>query len=52
MMREVAEMLYEFEEPFIVDHTRFVQAFGNYATPLHEAISAKVEWFRKHVRRN
>jgi nucleoside-diphosphate-sugar epimerase len=49
MMREVAEMLYEFEEPFIVDHTRFVQAFGNDATPLQEAISATVEWFRKYT---
>ena len=50
MMREVAEMLYEFEEPFIVDHTRFVQAFGNHATPLQEAISATVEWFRTSAR--
>lgn len=50
MMREVAEMLYEFEEPFIVDHTRFVQAFGNHATPPQEAISATVEWFRTYAR--
>jgi nucleoside-diphosphate-sugar epimerase len=49
MMREVAEMLYEFEEPFIVDDTRFVQSFGNNATPLHDAISATVEWFRKYT---
>ncbi|HXX76930.1 MAG TPA: SDR family oxidoreductase [Ktedonobacteraceae bacterium] len=48
MMREVAEMLYEFEEPFIVDHTRFVQAFGNNATPLHDAIAVTVEWFRMY----
>jgi nucleoside-diphosphate-sugar epimerase len=52
MMREVAEMLYEFEEPFIVDHTRFVRAFGNYATPLHESISATVEWFRAYAHKN
>jgi nucleoside-diphosphate-sugar epimerase len=48
-LREVTEMLYEFEEPFIVDHTRFVQVFGNEATPLEEAISATVEWFRKYA---
>lgn len=47
LMREVAEMLYEFEEPFIVDHSRFEQAFGNHATPLREAIYTTVEWFRK-----
>ena len=49
MMREVAEMLYEFEEPFIVDGTRFVHSFGNTTTPLHDAISATVEWFRKYT---
>jgi hypothetical protein len=49
MLREVTEMLYEFEEPFIVEHTRFVQAFGNIATPLHNAILATVEWFRKYT---
>ena len=48
MMREVAEMLYEFEEPFIVDHSRFERTFGNHATPLQEAIHTTVEWFRKY----
>jgi nucleoside-diphosphate-sugar epimerase len=45
MMRELAEMLYEFEEPFIVDNTRFVKAFGDIATPLPEAIRCTAEWF-------
>lgn len=48
MLREVAEMLYEFEEPFIVDHSRFERTFGNHATPLQEAIHTTVEWFRKY----
>ena len=47
MLREVAEMLYEFEEPFVVDSSRFEQVFGNHATPLREAIHTTVEWFRK-----
>jgi nucleoside-diphosphate-sugar epimerase len=46
-LREVLEMLYEFETPFIVDHTKFEQAFGNHATPLAEAIPTTVEWFRQ-----
>ena len=45
MMRELAEMLYEFDEPFVVDDSRFVAAFGNHATPLPEAIQATVAWF-------
>jgi nucleoside-diphosphate-sugar epimerase len=48
MMRELDEMLYEFEEPFILDHSKFAQAFGNHATPLREAIRTTVEWFRQN----
>ncbi|MDR3573256.1 MAG: NAD-dependent epimerase/dehydratase family protein [Anaerolineaceae bacterium] len=45
MMHEVAEMVYEFEEPFILDDSRFVKAFGNIATPLPEAIECTAQWF-------
>jgi hypothetical protein len=37
-VRELKEMLYEFEEPFVVDHSQFEVAFGNYAAPLSLAI--------------
>ena len=47
IMRELDEMLYEFEEPFILDHSKFEQAFGNHATPLPEAIRATVAWYRQ-----
>jgi nucleoside-diphosphate-sugar epimerase len=47
-VRELKEMLYEFEEPFVVDHSRFEAAFGGYATPLAEAIDATVAWYRAH----
>jgi nucleoside-diphosphate-sugar epimerase len=45
-MREMIEMLYEFEEPFVVDDSKFEQAFGEHATPLREAIGDTVRWFR------
>ena len=45
-MREMIEMLYEFEEPFVVDHSKFEQAFGEHATPLKEAIGETVRWYR------
>jgi nucleoside-diphosphate-sugar epimerase len=45
-MREMIEMLYEFEEPFVVDHSKFEQAFGEHATPLREAIGHTVRWYR------
>jgi nucleoside-diphosphate-sugar epimerase len=46
LMRELAEMLYEFEEPQVVDHSRFARAFGDHATPLSEAIPATVAWYQ------
>jgi nucleoside-diphosphate-sugar epimerase len=45
-IRETIEMLYEFEEPFVVDHSRFERAFGDHATPLKEAIADTVRWYR------
>ena len=48
-MREIIEMLYEFEEPFVVDHSKFERAFGERTTPLREAIGETVRWYRsKH----
>ena len=44
--REVIEMLYEFEEPFIVDHTRYAAAFGANPTPHKEAIRETVAWYQ------
>jgi nucleoside-diphosphate-sugar epimerase len=46
-IRETIEMLYEFEEPFVVDHSKFEQAFGEQATPLREAIQRTVRWYRE-----
>jgi nucleoside-diphosphate-sugar epimerase len=45
-LRETIEMLYEFEEPFVVDHSEFERAFGIRATPLREAIKETVLWYR------
>ena len=47
-VRELKEMLYEFEEPFVVDDSRFNAVFGDIATPLPEAIDATVAWYRAH----
>jgi nucleoside-diphosphate-sugar epimerase len=49
IMRELKEMLYEFEEPFVVDHSRFEQAFGAHVTPHAEAIRQTVAWYRRHM---
>jgi nucleoside-diphosphate-sugar epimerase len=46
-LRETIEMLYEFEEPFVVDASRFEREFGEQATPLREAIQRTVRWYRE-----
>lgn len=42
---EVDEMVYQFEEPFVVDASKYIQAFGDHATPLRAAIRATVAWW-------
>jgi nucleoside-diphosphate-sugar epimerase len=46
-LRETIEMLYEFEEPFVVDNSRFERELGEQATPLREAIQRTVRWYRE-----
>lgn len=50
-VREVLEMIYQFEEPFVVDGGKFTQAFGHQATALPAAIQATVDWWRQNDKR-
>jgi len=45
-VREMKEMMYEFQKPFIVDSSKFSRTFGNHATPLREAIRKTLNWYR------
>lgn len=46
--RETVEMLYEFEQPFVADGSRFERAFGLTPTPVEDAIGRTVAWYRAH----
>jgi hypothetical protein len=46
MMRGLAEMAYEFEEPFVLDTTKYRSSFGTVTTPLSTAIAETVGWYR------
>ncbi|HAV78717.1 MAG TPA: NAD-dependent dehydratase [Anaerolineae bacterium] len=46
--KEVVEMMYEFEKPFIVDSTKFESTFNMNATPMREAIKRTVAWYKSH----
>ena len=45
-VREINEMSYEFDEPFIVDATRSETELGLRATPLADAVEQTVRWYR------
>jgi nucleoside-diphosphate-sugar epimerase len=46
LMREVLEVLYQKEEPYVVDGSRFRKAFGFEPTPLEEGVKRTLEWYR------
>jgi nucleoside-diphosphate-sugar epimerase len=46
LMRELVEMAYEFEEPFVLDTSRYQSTFATATTPLATAIAATVAWYR------
>ena len=46
MMRELAEMSYEFEQPFVLDTSKYESTFGAAGTPLATAISETIAWYR------
>lgn len=39
---EVVEMLYQFEQDWVVDHSAYIAVLGDHATPLDEALAATV----------
>lgn len=50
-VRELIEMLYEFEEPFICDGRALQSRFGFQATPLRPALQTTVDWYRNRFDR-
>jgi nucleoside-diphosphate-sugar epimerase len=49
--KETVEMMYEFEQPFVADSSRFEQAFGMKATSIKKAIRETVAWYSSHPKK-
>jgi nucleoside-diphosphate-sugar epimerase len=45
-LQESKEMMYALHKPYIVDSSKFEKRFGVNATPLHDAISQTLSWYR------
>jgi nucleoside-diphosphate-sugar epimerase len=46
MMRGLAEMAYQFDEPFVLDTSKFSTTFSTTTTPLTTAIADTLAWYR------
>jgi len=46
LMRELSEMSYEFEEPFVLDTSKYSSTFAGAGTPLADAVANTVSWYR------
>jgi len=47
IVKEIKEISYQFEKPFIMDHSKYEKRFGINITPHQEAIKTTLEWYAK-----
>ncbi len=45
-MRGVKETMYQSQQPWVVDHSKYVHAFGGETTPHETAIAQTIAWYR------
>lgn len=46
MMKGLAEMSYQFDEPFVLDTSKYEATFGAAGTPLATALADTISWYR------
>ncbi|MBT2385341.1 NAD-dependent epimerase/dehydratase family protein [Streptomyces sp. ISL-11] len=49
LIRELREIRYQFEHPFVVDSSAYESAFAVRATPVEEQVEATVDWWRERL---
>lgn len=47
--KEIAEIMYEFEKPFVVDSSKFEKTFHMKATPLPVALRETAAWYKQNL---
>jgi nucleoside-diphosphate-sugar epimerase len=48
-MKIALSVLYQFDRPFIVDHSKYEEAFGANTTPHMDAIPPTLDWYRQEA---
>jgi hypothetical protein len=51
ILREIDEMAYQWDEPFVIDDRRFRERFEEHPVDVDEAAAATVTWARQHYAR-
>ncbi|WP_030371024.1 NAD-dependent epimerase/dehydratase family protein [Streptomyces rimosus] len=51
LLRELQEVRYQFDRPFVMDSSAYREAFGADATPLDHQLAATVDWWRARLAR-
>ncbi len=46
-LRAVKEQLHQSERPWVVDSTKFERTFGSAATPMEQAVTSTIGWYRQ-----
>jgi nucleoside-diphosphate-sugar epimerase len=49
VLRSMVEMIYQFDQPFVLDTSKYTAMFGSSSTPLPEAIATTVGWFQRRA---
>lgn len=50
-IRELYEMAYQFEYPYLVNHDKYVNRFGNHCTYPSEIVKETVEWYESTLKK-
>ena len=49
MLRELKELMHQWELPYRVDHSKWAARFGDEPTPLAEGLRATLDWYRARL---
>lgn len=47
LLRELAEVYYQFDRPFVLDSSSFSRTFGVQPTPMDDALASTIAWWRQ-----
>jgi hypothetical protein len=48
-LRELQEVRYQFDRPFVMDSSAYTSVFSEHPTPAEDALNATVRWWQRRV---